>query len=149
MQDARKSRILPLYLAPVTGGITVYKKNRTRKLTVKDFNQPMGLRLNPENNWVKKAERFLWEEIETCYATLFPRESRNGKSHDYDIVEGPMANDTIYNYVQGYLDGKYSREIFWSLARFKNPTHQISFHTKEALQTLRFIGEETVCRFKL
>ena len=28
-------------------------------------------------------------------------------------------DDTIYNYVQGFLDGKYSRETFWSLARFK------------------------------
>ena len=31
---------------------------------------------------------------------------RNGKSHKYDIVEGPMSDDTIYNYVQNYLDRK-------------------------------------------
>ena len=64
---------------------------------------------------------------------------RNGTPHDYDIVEGPMADDTIFNYVQGFLDGKYSREAFWSLARFKHPTHQISFHTEEALKTIRFV----------
>lgn len=64
---------------------------------------------------------------------------RNGTPHDYDIVEGPMSDDTIYNYVQGFLDGKYSREMFWSLAKFKNPTHQISFHTEDALKTLKFI----------
>ena len=69
---------------------------------------------------------------------------RNGTPHKYDIVEGPMANDTIYNYVQGFLDGKYSREMFWNLARFKNPTHQISFHTEAALDTLQFIGGENV-----
>ena len=51
-----------------------------------------------------------------------------------------MADDTIYNYVQGFLDGKYSRETFWSLARFKKPTHQISFNTEKALQTIRFVG---------
>ena len=55
----------------------------------------------------------------------FIAEGRSGQSHNYDIVEGPMADDTIYNYVQGFLDGKYSREMFWSLARFKQPTHQI------------------------
>ena len=54
-------------LAPDSGGITVYKKNRTRQLTLKDFNQPMGLKLNPENKWVKKAERIPWEEIEDRY----------------------------------------------------------------------------------
>lgn len=69
---------------------------------------------------------------------------RTGTPHDYDIVEGPMADDTIYNYVQGFLDGKYSREMFWSLAKFKKPTHQISFHTEAALRALRFIGGEEV-----
>ena len=63
---------------------------------------------------------------------------RNGSKHDYDIVEGPMADDTIFNYVQGFLDGKISREAFWDLARFKNPTHQICFNTPKALLTLKF-----------
>ena len=62
-----------------------------------------------------------------------------GKAHDYDIVEGFMADDTIYNYVQGFIDGKYSRAAFWELAKFKYPTHQISFHTVRALTTLRFL----------
>lgn len=64
---------------------------------------------------------------------------RTGKAHDYDIVEGPMADDTIYNYVQGFIDGKYSKAAFWELAKFKYPTHQISFHTVRALTTLRFL----------
>ena len=64
---------------------------------------------------------------------------RLGNSHDYDIVEGPMANDTIFNYVQDFVDGKISREAFWALAKFKKPTHQISFHTARALTTIRFI----------
>ena len=63
---------------------------------------------------------------------------RNGKSHDYDIVEGPMANDTIFNYIQNFIDGKISRSAFWELARFKKPTHQISFNTEKALKTLNF-----------
>ena len=68
---------------------------------------------------------------------------RSGIAHDYDIVEGPMADDTIYNYVQDFLDKKLSREQFWELAKFKKPTHQISFHTRAALDTLRFVrGDE-------
>lgn len=63
---------------------------------------------------------------------------RNGNPHNYDIVEGPMADDTIYNYIQNFIDGKISRENFWSLAKFKFPTHQISFHTEKALQCLTF-----------
>ena len=64
---------------------------------------------------------------------------RVGRAHDYDIVEGPMADDTIFNYVQGFIDGKYSRAAFWELAKFKYPTHQISFHTARALTALKFL----------
>lgn len=64
---------------------------------------------------------------------------RMGTPHDYDIVEGPMADDTIFNYVQNFVDGKISREAFWELARFKKPTHQISFHTARALAALNFL----------
>ena len=63
---------------------------------------------------------------------------RSGVAHDYDIVEGPMANDTIFNYIQNFVDGKISRAAFWELARFKRPTHQISFHTAKSLTTLKF-----------
>lgn len=69
---------------------------------------------------------------------------RRGNSHDYDIVEGPMADDTIYNYIQNYLDGKISRAAFWELAKFKHPTHQISFHTMAALDTIKFIKGDAV-----
>lgn len=64
---------------------------------------------------------------------------RLGKSHDYDVVEGPMADDTIFNYVQNFSDGIISREAFWELVKFKHPTHQISFHTAKALTALHFI----------
>ena len=67
---------------------------------------------------------------------------RSGKAHSYDIVEGPMAADTIFNYIQNYMDGKISRAAFWELVKFRYPTHQMSFHTVSALDTLRFIGSE-------
>lgn len=69
---------------------------------------------------------------------------RRGKSHKYDIVEGPMADDTIYNFIQNFIDGKISRAAFWELAKFKYPTNQISFHTVSALDTLKYVGSEVV-----
>ena len=64
---------------------------------------------------------------------------RMGFPHDYDIVEGPMADDTIFNFVQNFIDGIISREAFWELAKFNHPTHQIRFHTARALATLEFV----------
>ncbi len=69
---------------------------------------------------------------------------RTGLPHTYDIVEGPMADDVIFNYVQNFIDRKISRAAFWELARFSHPTHQISFHTISALNTLTFLGGEKV-----
>ena len=69
---------------------------------------------------------------------------RLGKPHTYDIVEGPMANDTIFNYVQNFIDKKISRAAFWELAKFNHPTHQISFHTLSALDCLTFVKSEVV-----
>lgn len=63
---------------------------------------------------------------------------RNGESHDYDIVEGPMADDEVWDYVEDFLNGTITREAFWALAAFKQPTHQISFHTEAALACLTF-----------
>lgn len=49
----------------------MYKTNRNRQFSLSDFNQPVGLHMNPENRWVKKAETIPWEEIEDRYASLF------------------------------------------------------------------------------
>lgn len=40
--------------------------------------------------------------------------------------------------VNDFLSGDISREAFWALAKFKHPTHQISFHTEVALKCLSF-----------
>lgn len=69
---------------------------------------------------------------------------RKGVIHDYDIVEGPMADDTVWNYVNDFLSGEISRSIFWELAKFKYPTHQISFHTLKALDCLNFERSEII-----
>ena len=64
---------------------------------------------------------------------------RAGGVHGYDIVEGPMADDTIWNYVNDIIAGIISRQAFWELAKFKHPTHQISFHTLRAIDCLRYV----------
>lgn len=42
-----------------------------------DFNQPMGLHMNPGNRWIKMADRIPWEEFEIKYAKLFPSDTGN------------------------------------------------------------------------
>lgn len=97
-----------------TSIVNVYKLNVNPNLNIKQFNEMT-------NEWL--------DFIVMC---------RSGGSHGYDIVEGIMADDTIYNYVQDFIDGKISRGAFWELAKFRYPTHQISFHTARALECLSY-----------
>jgi hypothetical protein len=69
---------------------------------------------------------------------------RNGEPHNYDIVTGAMANDQIFNYISDFITGILTREQFWVLAKFKHPTHQINFCTKDALACVTFAASEEV-----
>jgi len=68
---------------------------------------------------------------------------RRGVEHNYDIVEGPMADDQIWNFVEQFMAGRIPRAAFWEIIKFNYPTHQILFSTEAALETLRFEGSET------
>lgn len=47
------------------------------QLSLTDFKQPIGMKMNPENRWVKKAELIPWAEIEERYAKLFTNRKGN------------------------------------------------------------------------
>lgn len=42
-----------------------------------DFNQSMGLKMNPDNRWGKMADCIPWDELEIKYAELFPSGTGN------------------------------------------------------------------------
>lgn len=91
------------------------------------YTQKEGLHIKSFGNMSKEWLQF----IVNC---------RRGIQHNYDIVEGAMADDTIWDYVEDYAAGRITQEAFWELAKFKYPTHQIVFCTENALQTLKFEG---------
>ena len=68
----------------------------------------------------------------------FVVDCRRGIKHDYDIIEGPMADDQIWDYVEDFMEGVITREAFWVLAKFKYPTHQIVFCTQKSLESITF-----------
>ena len=64
-------------LAPHHKENPMYIKNQHRQFCFSDFNQPVGLKMNPENRWVKKAAMIPWDELEDQYAGLFPSGTGN------------------------------------------------------------------------
>lgn len=89
--------------------VNVYEYEETSKLSIKTFS-----RMSEE--WLQ-----------------FIVDCRMGRDHSFDIVEGPMADDTIWDYIEDFVDGAISKAAFWELVKFKYPTHQIVFCTERAL----------------
>jgi len=57
-------------------------------------------------------------------------------THDYDIVEGPVADDRIATRIKKYLKGGISKQQFLEELKFVKETHQICFCTGRSLQML-------------
>ena len=55
----------------------MYKPTNKLQPSFLDFNQPLGLKMNPENRWVKMADLIPWDEFERKYAELFPSGTGN------------------------------------------------------------------------
>jgi hypothetical protein len=63
------------------------------------------------------------------------RNKQREQVHDYDIVEGPVANDKISTQIEDYLEERISKEQFFS-DLIHSPSHQICFCTVKSLQVL-------------
>ena len=69
------------------------------------------------------------------FVVLNRKNKSEQQAHDYDIVEGPVADDKIAIEVDRYLEGLISKEQFLSdLTHY--PSHQICFCTMQSLQAL-------------
>ena len=49
----------------------MYKFERYRQLGLADFNQPVGLKMNSGNRWIKKAETIPWNAIAKSMPDFF------------------------------------------------------------------------------
>lgn len=72
-ENAENGKNLALFFM----GDTNMYKFKSRQISFTDFNTPIGMKLNPDNRWVKKAEMIPWDEIEQRYAKLFTNRKGN------------------------------------------------------------------------
>lgn len=57
-------------------------------------------------------------------------------AHDYDIIEGPVADDKVQNRIRKYLNGEVSKKDFLEELKYHEATHQICFCTLNSLQAI-------------
>ena len=60
------------------------------------------------------------------------------QKHEYDIIEGPVADDKVQRRINRYLEGEITREVFFEqLTKYQEPSHQICFCTLNSLRMLK------------
>jgi len=57
--------------------------------------------------------------------------------HDYDLIEGPIADDKVQNRINDFLDGIITKADFLTELTYHEKTHQICFCTLNSLQLLK------------
>jgi hypothetical protein len=84
-----------------------------------------------------KALRFDGYSEEWLDFIVLNRKNRNdAPAHDYDLVEGPVADDDIATKIYDYLNGKIMRKDFLKELSFRRTTHQICFCSLKSLQAI-------------
>jgi len=63
-------------------------------------------------------------------------------AHDYDIVEGPVANDDVNDRIDDYLAGLVPKAEFLNELAYHRPTHQICLCTARSLQMIKAIDKK-------
>lgn len=62
--------------------------------------------------------------------------TEGGTPHDYDIIQGPVANDNTMRTIALYISGIYTTEQAIEQLKYFDVNDQISFHTEKALRCL-------------
>ena len=70
------------------------------------------------------------------FVVLNRRNESETPAHDYDIVEGPVADDRVTLRVDDFMEGLITREQFMGELVY-NPSHQICFCTVKSLHALK------------
>ena len=86
--------------------VTNMYKFASKQIKFSDFNQPLGLTMNPNNRWIKKANIIPWDEIEKNYANLF--KAKNGQvAKPLRLALGALLIQIEY----GYSDEETTSQI--------------------------------------
>ncbi len=70
---------------------------------------------------------------------LFVTDCRKSRRHNYDIVQGPVANDKVFTTVNLFESGVLSAEAAILQLKAYKTYDQLSFHTEKVISSLHFV----------
>ena len=122
---------------------TKIKKDRLEKEGKKnEINRYINIYEYTENKDLKILD--FVEATEEWLDFVYKNRKSDKLLHDYDIVKGPVANDNLFATLRLYERNFISKEeTVKSLKTYKLVNH-ISFHTNDAIRTLKYLNTEEV-----
>lgn len=69
----------------------------------------------------------------------FVTDCRKSRKHDYDLVQGPVANDKVFTTVNLFESGVLSAEAAILQLKAYKTYDQLSFHTRDVVSKLKFV----------
>lgn len=96
--------------------------------------------LTTRNNKIKYFDSYNEEWLD--FVVLNRSNKTNEPAHDYDIVEGPIADDKIQKRLDSLLRGNISKADFLQSLIHHDETHQICFCTIGSLNYLHHIDRD-------
>ena len=83
-----------------------------------------------------KIRRFTGADEPWLY---FVADCRRSRPHDYDLVQGPVANDKVFTTVNLFESGVLSAEAAILQLKAYKTYDQLSFHTEKVIKVLKFV----------
>lgn len=69
----------------------------------------------------------------------FVTDCRKSRPHEYDLVQGPVANDKVFTTVNLFESGVLSAEAAILQLKAYKTYDQLSFHTNRVIKNLKFV----------
>ena len=70
---------------------------------------------------------------------------RGSITHNHDIIQGPVANDTLYRIITIYESGVLTFEETINRLKVHELFDQLSFHSEKALENLKYKEQLVIC----
>jgi len=76
----------------------------------------------------------------------FVSQNRSGtyNGEKYDLITGPVANDAVYNVIDFYLSGAYTKKEALRRLKVRKLFDQWTFCTNKSIEYLNFCGTEVI-----
>ena len=96
----------------------MYKQSDRSQSSFLDFNQPMGLHMNPNNRWVKMADSVPWDVFEKKYSRLFKAKTGN-VAKPVRMALGALIIQTKFQYSDRELVEQITENPYSTLSAFQ------------------------------